>query len=259
MKQHLWAFFLSSVAFIAEAQYDFTTNNGAITITQYTGPGGVVTIPNTTNGYPIVSIGYASFFSYQSLNGVIIPNTVTNIDDAAFAWCANMTNINIPNSVINIGYETFFGCSGLTSVTIPGTVTSIGDEAFENCSKLAGCYFQGNAPSLGGTNVFAGDTNATVYYVPDSDGWTERFGGLPASLWNATIQTTDGSFGVQNNQFGFNITGTTNIPIVIEATTNLTQTSWIQLFKGSVTNGAIYFGDPQWTDYLIRFYRITSP
>ena len=34
-----------------------TTNNGTITITGYTGPGGAVTIPGTINGLPVTSIG----------------------------------------------------------------------------------------------------------------------------------------------------------------------------------------------------------
>ena len=45
--------------------WDYTTSNGAITITQYTGPGGDVTIPDripgTTNGLPVTSIGMGAF------------------------------------------------------------------------------------------------------------------------------------------------------------------------------------------------------
>ena len=35
-----------------QAQFTYTTNAGAITITGYTGPGGAVTVPGTTNGHP---------------------------------------------------------------------------------------------------------------------------------------------------------------------------------------------------------------
>jgi len=41
----------------AVAQFTYTTNNGAITITGYTGSGGAVTIPSIINGYPVVTIG----------------------------------------------------------------------------------------------------------------------------------------------------------------------------------------------------------
>ena len=43
---------------LAQAQFTFTTNSGAITITGYSGSGGVVVIPATINGYPVTSVGY---------------------------------------------------------------------------------------------------------------------------------------------------------------------------------------------------------
>jgi hypothetical protein len=39
---------------VAHSQFVYTTNNGAITITGYTGFGGAVTIPGTTNGLPLI-------------------------------------------------------------------------------------------------------------------------------------------------------------------------------------------------------------
>src|ERR1035441_3491021 len=85
-----------------EAQFQFVTNNGAITITAYAGPGGAVTIPNTINGWP-----------------------VTNIGDEAFWNCRSLSSVTIPGSVICIGVEAFLGCYSLPSVTIPNSVTSI--------------------------------------------------------------------------------------------------------------------------------------
>jgi hypothetical protein len=70
------------------------------------------------------------------------------------------------------------------------------------------------------------------------------------------MQTSHASFGVQQNRFGFNITGTAGIPIVVEASsTGL----WAPLQSCTLTNGLIYFSDPQWTNYSSRFYRIRSP
>ena len=39
------------------AQFSFTTNNGAVTITGYTGSNGLVMIPGTLDGLPVTSIG----------------------------------------------------------------------------------------------------------------------------------------------------------------------------------------------------------
>ena len=85
------------------------------------------------------------------------------------------------------------------------------------------------------------------------------FGGLPTALWNPTIQTANAAFGVLNNHFGFTITGTTNIPIVVEGSANLATTSWTALQTCTLTNGSVYFSDPTWTNYATRFYRIRSP
>jgi len=78
-------------------------------------------------------------------------------------------------------------------------------------------------------------------------------------LWNPQVQTNDGSFGVRDNHFGFNITGTADIPIVIEASSNLAVPSRIPLKTCTLTNGLIYFSDQQWTNYPGRFYLIRSP
>ena len=46
---------------VVQAQFDYTTNNGTITITRYNGFGGAVTIPDTTNGLPVTGIGVEAF------------------------------------------------------------------------------------------------------------------------------------------------------------------------------------------------------
>ena len=55
------------------------------------------------------------------------------------------------------------------------------------------------------------------------------------------------------------ITGTTNIPIVVEACTNLASPVWTPLTNVNLTNGLFYFSDAQWTNYPGRYYRISSP
>jgi hypothetical protein len=78
-------------------------------------------------------------------------------------------------------------------------------------------------------------------------------------LWNPQVQSTDGSFGVRQNQFGFNIAGTPDIPLVVEGSANFATTLWIPLQSCTLTNGLLYFSDPQWKNYSERFYRIRSP
>ena len=121
---------------VVQAQFDYTTNNGTITITGYAGPGGAVAIPDTISGLPVTSIGNSAFYYKSSLTSVTIPNSFTSIGYDAFAACHSLTDVTIPNSVTSIGVAAFASCTSLTSVTIPDSVTSIGVGAFSVCTSL---------------------------------------------------------------------------------------------------------------------------
>jgi len=254
---------------------------------------GCASLPNIVIGKSLTSIGAGAFLqctglgaitvdplnpSYSSLDGVlfdkgqttliqfppgkgggyVVPGQVASIGSGAFDFCTNLMSVTIGNDVTNIGYSAFSSCTGLESVTIGAGIQSIGEEAFFQCTALKGLYFQGNAPSLG-LDVFAFDTNLVVYYLPQTTGWGPMFGGRPTAQWNPHIPTSDTNFGVRPNGFGFSITGTADIPLVIEASTNVSDPSWIPLQSCTLTNGLIYFGDAQWTNYPRRFYRIRPP
>src|SRR5579871_2951456 len=82
---------------VAHAQFTFTTNSGTLTITGYTGPGGALVIPSTTNGLAVTAIGTNAFENHTSLTSVTIPNSVSNIWDGAFENCTSLAGITIPD------------------------------------------------------------------------------------------------------------------------------------------------------------------
>jgi hypothetical protein len=90
-------------------------------------------------------------------------------------------------------------------------------------------------------------------------GWGSTFDGVPTALWQPQVQTSDDSFGVRTNQFGFNMTWASGQVVVVEAATNLVSPTWLPLQTNTLTAGASYFSDPQWTNYPNRFYRLRSP
>jgi hypothetical protein len=117
--------------------FTYTNNGTGLTITGYTGTGGVVEIPTTIGGVAVTTIGQNAFQSKTSVTSVVIPNGVTTILDAAFAGCSSMTAITLPNSLTSIGGYVFDGCSSLQGITIPDGVISIGPNAFAWCTSLA--------------------------------------------------------------------------------------------------------------------------
>ena len=210
----------------------------------------------------VTSMGGGVFFSDYNLTSVTLPNSLTSMGGDVFMDCTALTSVTLPNSISGISGYQFYNCQCLTNITIPNSVTSIGEQAFAECVNLKGIYFQGNAPTNLGAYVFL-SANPVIYYLPVTTGWSSTFYNLPTVLWNPQAQN-DGSYGVQNNQFGFNIAGSSNLVIVVEACTNFANPVWLPVSTNTLntpngTNGMSYFSDPQWMNYPGRFYRISSP
>jgi glucuronoarabinoxylan endo-1,4-beta-xylanase len=259
---------------------------------------GCTSLTSVLIGTNITSIGYNAFLNCYGLTNVTIPGSVTNIGFVAFGNCTSLTTITvatnnpayssvagvlfnqnqttlitypagkggtsytIPSSVTGIADYGFYDNTNLTSVTVPYNVTSL-EGAFTYCPSLTSVYFGGNAP-IADSNVFPYDNtnNMTVYSLPGTTGWGSTFGGVSTALWflpNPLILNYEPSFGVQTNRFGFTISWATNIPVVVEACTNLAGPVWKLVATNTLTGGTSYFSDPRWTNYPRRFYRLSSP
>jgi hypothetical protein len=137
-----------------QAQFDYLTGNGAVTITAYTGSEINVTIPFQINGLPVTAIGDSAFRASRSLT-VNIPDTITSIGDLTFFYSA-LTNIAIPSSVTNIGSSAFGSCFGLRAIIVDADNSSY--------SSANGVLFNKNQTAL--IQCPCGKTGS--YTVPDS-------------------------------------------------------------------------------------------
>ena len=133
---------------VAEAQFTYTTDGSGLSLTGYTGSGGLVVIPSASGGQRVNSIGQGAFSNCTSLISVKIPDTVTTIGCFAFYDCNGLTNVTIPDSVTSIGLEAFYACIGLTNLTIPGGVASIQDAAFAHCYSLTSVTIPDSVTSI---------------------------------------------------------------------------------------------------------------
>jgi hypothetical protein len=82
---------------------------------------------------------------------------------------------------------------------------------------------------------------------------------MPGTIgWNPQVQASGANFGVKTNRFGFTITGTTGLGVVVQACTNPAHPDWSLVGTNDLTGGSSYFSDPQWTNYSRRLYRAST-
>ena len=106
----------------------------------------------------VTKIGCCAFIGYDyytdeetssmQLLSIIIPNSVTAIEEMAFSECYNLTDVAIGGGVTTIGEDAFSFCESLVSVTIPDSVKTIEIWAFADCSSLR--EFKGKLASKDG-------------------------------------------------------------------------------------------------------------
>ena len=144
-------------------QLSFITNGAAITITGYSSATyfDTVTIPATTNGYPVTSIGgggygQGAFENNYHVASVTIGINVTNIGGYAFQNCGLLTNVTFGAQVTSIGFAAFDNCDYLTSVSLPASVTNIvddgGDGPFYDCETLTNITVDASNPAYSSLN-----------------------------------------------------------------------------------------------------------
>ncbi len=169
---HLTLFcLLSALPDKVQAQFAYTIANREVTITSYTGPGGVVGIPATIEGFPVTGLGASAFVNNDQVTGVAVGNWVTRISDGAFDGCRKLTAITvsagnpyyssqdgvlfdrarlallrfppgrsgayaIPATVSTVGPGAFAGCDYLTSVAMGNSVAGLGSRTFATCAGL---------------------------------------------------------------------------------------------------------------------------
>ena len=118
---------------------DFVIRGGKLE--QYNGASTDVIIPNS-----VKVIGNKAFLNCSALSSVIIPESVTDIEDGeydtgAFYGCNGLKSITIPDNVVKIGDQAFYCCNGLSNVIIGNGVLSIGKAAFARCKNLSSVHF----------------------------------------------------------------------------------------------------------------------
>jgi hypothetical protein len=73
------------------------------------------------------------------------------------------------------------------------------------------------------------------------------------------VSPSDPRFGIKHGHFGFNITGTDGIMVIVEGSTNLAHTSWTPISTNTLAGGTSLFADPNPLANTSTVYRLRTP
>ena len=136
---------IASAAYKKEGFLTFQIEgDGAVLIKCDESATGEITVPAAIGGVPVKRIAsaellggrFGAFGSCEGITKLNLPDSITQIDDAAFIYCSKLAEINIPAGVTEIGSNCFDGCESLKKIDIPDGVKSIGNNAFAGCKSL---------------------------------------------------------------------------------------------------------------------------
>jgi len=90
-----------------------------------------------------------AFKNCHSLTYIILPQSITGIEEGAFENCEMLNNIILPNNLTIITKNSFSACKSLTFITIPLNVNTIEDNAFQECFNIKHIEFTPGITSIG--------------------------------------------------------------------------------------------------------------
>ncbi|MBO4539594.1 MAG: leucine-rich repeat protein, partial [Clostridia bacterium] len=97
---------------------------------------------------PVTSVKKNAFDNCD-INSVVLPNTVTKIDDNAFSNCPSLKTVVLPGGIIAVPSYAFLACKSLESIVLPDNVEAIGEYAFADCTSLKTVVFPKSLKKIG--------------------------------------------------------------------------------------------------------------
>ena len=84
----------------------------------------------------------------RGCNNTVIPNSVTNITEYAFAGNKKLIDVIIPNSVTIVGDYAFYGCENLKHIEMSDSMSFLANNTFVGCDSLKYLYIGKNMRSV---------------------------------------------------------------------------------------------------------------
>lgn len=113
----------------------------------------------------VTEIGVDAFRDCAALEAVALPGRLNALGSGAFAYCGALKEVALPETLTDIGAGAFEECASLTAIAIPSGVEAIASRTFSGCSKLADVVL-GEGLTAIGSNAFAFCTGLKQLTLP---------------------------------------------------------------------------------------------
>ncbi len=123
-------------------------------------------IPETIDGYTVRELGSGFIPWYCTVTEVVIPDTVTVIEEKAFKSKADLTTVKMSEGIEIIGESAFEGCKSLESIDLKN-ISRIDANAFKNCDSLTSVTIPESVVKIGPSGFQSCDNLKIVYLNAD--------------------------------------------------------------------------------------------
>lgn len=112
------------------SDFAYTTENGEVTITDYTGTREHVLIPSEIGGFPVTALADKAFYE-KHVTTVVVPDSVTEIGDLCFSGDNYLLSLTLPDGLAELSYGALESCYSLMDFELPKGLKTIGAGALQ--------------------------------------------------------------------------------------------------------------------------------
>lgn len=117
------------------SDFAYTTENGEVTITDYTGTREHVLIPSEIGGFPVTPLADKAFYE-KHVTTVVVPDSVTEIGDLCFSGDNYLVSLTLPDGLAELSYGALESCYSLMDFELPKGLKTIGAGALQSIFYL---------------------------------------------------------------------------------------------------------------------------
>lgn len=112
------------------SDFAYTTENGEVTITDYTGTREHVLIPSEIGGFPVTMLADKAFYE-KHVTTVVVPDSVTEIGEACFSGDNYLVSLTLPDGLAELPYGALESCFRLMDFDLPQGLKKISGSALQ--------------------------------------------------------------------------------------------------------------------------------